>query len=196
MATRSRPRLLSAKWKQRSAPKRDSWPIAALRRFSDVLIEVAAGRKKSPRHEVRWLNLFGFCLRPGFGVPGDDARVNSSADRRVERARLRGRSAMSDRNAGAVAPDRRRHQCQQATGALSQAYQWRREEEEGPPEPATSSTRRGAWLRALSTCPPASVLRLAMSCWRRSEKNPKMQFGCGRSAGWAPAFRSTGRCTL
>ena len=56
--------------------KRDSWPIAALRRFSDVLAEVAAGRKKSPRHELRWLNLSGFCLRPGFGAPGDDARVN------------------------------------------------------------------------------------------------------------------------
>ena len=56
--------------------KRDSWPISAIRRFSDVLIEVAAGRKKSPRHEIRWLNLSGFCLRPGFGVPGDDARVN------------------------------------------------------------------------------------------------------------------------
>jgi molecular chaperone DnaK (HSP70) len=56
--------------------KRDSWPISAIRRFGDVLIEVAAGRKKSPRHEVRWLNLSGFCLRPGFGVPGDDARVN------------------------------------------------------------------------------------------------------------------------
>ena len=55
--------------------KRDSWPISAIRRFSDVLIEVAAGRKKSPRYEVRWLNLSGFCLRPGFGVPGDDARV-------------------------------------------------------------------------------------------------------------------------
>ena len=55
--------------------KRDSWPISAIRRFSDVLIEVAAGRKKSSRYEVRWLNLSGFCLRPGFGVPGDDARV-------------------------------------------------------------------------------------------------------------------------
>jgi len=56
--------------------KKDSWPVSAIRRFSDVLIEVAAGRKKSPRHEVRWLNLSGFCLRPGFGAPGDDARVN------------------------------------------------------------------------------------------------------------------------
>jgi hypothetical protein len=52
-----------------------AWPISAIRRFSDVLIEVAAGRKESPRYEVRWLNLSGFCLRPGFGVPGDDARV-------------------------------------------------------------------------------------------------------------------------
>ena len=56
--------------------KRDSWPLSAIRRFSDVLIEVAAGRKKSPRHEIRWLNLSGFCLRPGFGAPGDDALVN------------------------------------------------------------------------------------------------------------------------
>ena len=39
-------------------------------------LRLPPGRKKSPRHEVRWLNLSGFCLRPGFGVPGDDARVN------------------------------------------------------------------------------------------------------------------------
>ena len=56
--------------------KRDSWPISAIRRFNDVLIEFSAGSKKSPRHEMRWLNLSGFCLRPGFGVPGDDGRVN------------------------------------------------------------------------------------------------------------------------
>jgi DNA-K related protein/Hsp70 protein len=56
--------------------KKDSWPSSAIRRFGDVLIEVAAGRKESPRHEVRWLNLAGFCLRPGFGMPGDAARVN------------------------------------------------------------------------------------------------------------------------
>jgi hypothetical protein len=56
--------------------KRDSWPISAIRRLGDVLLEVAAGRRKSPRHEVRWLSLSGFCLRPGFGAPGDDARVN------------------------------------------------------------------------------------------------------------------------
>jgi hypothetical protein len=56
--------------------KRDSWSISAIRRLGDALLEVAAGRKKSPRHEVRWLSLCGFCLRPGFGAPGDDVRVN------------------------------------------------------------------------------------------------------------------------
>jgi molecular chaperone DnaK (HSP70) len=55
--------------------KRDSWPLSAIRRFSDALIEVAAGRKKSARHEMRWLNVSGFCLRPGFGAAGDDTRV-------------------------------------------------------------------------------------------------------------------------
>jgi molecular chaperone DnaK (HSP70) len=56
--------------------KRDSWPLSAIRPLGDVLIEGAAGRTESARHEMRWLNLSGFCLRPGFGAPGDDARVN------------------------------------------------------------------------------------------------------------------------
>jgi hypothetical protein len=56
--------------------KRDSWPISAIRRLGDALLEVAAGRRKSPRHEVRWLSLSGFCSRPGFGAPGDDVRMN------------------------------------------------------------------------------------------------------------------------
>jgi hypothetical protein len=56
--------------------KRDVWPVAAIRPFTDALIEGAAARAQSPRHEVRWLNLAGFCLRPGFGVAGDHTRVD------------------------------------------------------------------------------------------------------------------------
>ena len=55
--------------------KRESWPIVTARVFCDVLLEVADGRKLSPRHEVRWLNLFGYCLRPGFGDPQDSSRI-------------------------------------------------------------------------------------------------------------------------
>jgi hypothetical protein len=38
-------------------------------------MEFAAGRNNSPEHEMRWLTLSGFCLRPGFGASGDHARV-------------------------------------------------------------------------------------------------------------------------
>ncbi|MBV8672978.1 MAG: hypothetical protein JOZ33_06055 [Acidobacteriaceae bacterium] len=55
--------------------KRDSWPIPVIRRVCDGLISVASGRTGSPSHEARWLNLYGWCLRPGFGVPGDHARI-------------------------------------------------------------------------------------------------------------------------
>ncbi len=55
--------------------KRDSWPLSVIRRFADALIEAAAGCRQSPRHEMRWLNLIGFCMRPGLGAQGDDARV-------------------------------------------------------------------------------------------------------------------------
>ena len=37
--------------------------------------EHAEGRRRGARFEARWLNLLGFCLRPGFGAPLDDWRV-------------------------------------------------------------------------------------------------------------------------
>ena len=55
---------------------RQSWPIATIRRLADVLIEVAAGRRKSPAFEARWLNLAGFCARPGFGSSSDPWRIS------------------------------------------------------------------------------------------------------------------------
>jgi len=57
---------------------KDAWPMSAIRNLCDVLAEVADGRAKSRRHEARWLNLFGFCLRPGFGALLDDWRINQA----------------------------------------------------------------------------------------------------------------------
>lgn len=52
-----------------------SWPLAVLRSLADVMVAHAAGRKKDAAHEARWLNLAGFCARPGFGAPTDPWRV-------------------------------------------------------------------------------------------------------------------------
>ncbi|MGH9752177.1 MAG: molecular chaperone DnaK, partial [Blastocatellia bacterium] len=57
---------------------KDAWPMIAIRGLCDTLAQVADGRKKGPKHEARWLNLFGFCLRPGFGAPADDWRISQA----------------------------------------------------------------------------------------------------------------------
>jgi molecular chaperone DnaK (HSP70) len=54
---------------------RNSWPVDISRKLADLFIELAPERARSAPYEVRWLNLGGFCLRPGFGYPGDDFRI-------------------------------------------------------------------------------------------------------------------------
>jgi molecular chaperone DnaK (HSP70) len=54
---------------------RHAWPLEVIRRLADVLLSVADGRRASAKHEARWLNLTGFCLRPGFGAPADPWRI-------------------------------------------------------------------------------------------------------------------------
>src|SRR5262249_32887767 len=54
---------------------KNSWPLGTIRKLADVFLDLAEGRKHSAAWEARWLNLCGFCLRPGFGYPGDDWRL-------------------------------------------------------------------------------------------------------------------------
>jgi molecular chaperone DnaK (HSP70) len=53
-----------------------AWPLLVLRRLADVLLEIADSRRVSARHEARWLNLVGFCMRPGFGTSVDPWRIS------------------------------------------------------------------------------------------------------------------------
>jgi DNA-K related protein/Hsp70 protein len=72
------PAQLPAKLEQALGLGRNSWPVSAIRRLADAMIEAAEGRKRSAAHELRWLNLCGFCVRPGFGFPGDDYRIEQT----------------------------------------------------------------------------------------------------------------------
>jgi len=72
------PEELPGKLEQTLALGRNSWPSSAIRRFSDRMLELAEGRRKSAALELRWLNLCGFCLRPGFGFPGDEFRIEQA----------------------------------------------------------------------------------------------------------------------
>jgi len=54
---------------------RERWETPLLRHLFDALMERAKGRRRSAEHERAWLNLAGWCLRPGFGDPLDDWRM-------------------------------------------------------------------------------------------------------------------------
>jgi molecular chaperone DnaK (HSP70) len=54
---------------------RERWETPLLRRLFDALMERARGRRRSGEHERVWLNLAGWCLRPGFGHPLDEWRI-------------------------------------------------------------------------------------------------------------------------
>jgi molecular chaperone DnaK (HSP70) len=56
---------------------RDRWPPSALRALWEPLRETAESRFQSPQHESRWLNLAGYCLRPGIGFPLDENRIKA-----------------------------------------------------------------------------------------------------------------------
>ena len=54
---------------------KDKWPLGFIRQVADELILLNSSRKRSIEHESRWLNLIGFCLRPGFGDALDEHRI-------------------------------------------------------------------------------------------------------------------------
>ena len=54
---------------------RDTWSLALLRTLFDALWTRARRRRRSAEHERVWLNLAGYCLRPGMGTPLDVWRI-------------------------------------------------------------------------------------------------------------------------
>lgn len=56
--------------------KREAWSLGFLRDVWEALDRVKHRRRSSAAYEGPWLNACGFALRPGFGFPLDDWRVN------------------------------------------------------------------------------------------------------------------------
>lgn len=55
--------------------RKANWPLSFLRRLADRLLAIEVSRTLSQDHEARWLNLTGFCMRPGFGDAFDTERA-------------------------------------------------------------------------------------------------------------------------
>ena len=72
------PKLGVAHLTERLGIARRDWSPTLLREMWRFLMDHQAYRKISAEHESRWLNMVGWCLRPGFGLAADDWRVNST----------------------------------------------------------------------------------------------------------------------
>lgn len=54
---------------------KEEWTTPLLREMFSVLWEHRKRRRRSAQHERVWFNLVGYCLRPGYGYPLDDWRM-------------------------------------------------------------------------------------------------------------------------
>jgi hypothetical protein len=66
---------LRADLEKLTGAERTEWMTPLLRAMFATLLEGAKYQRRSENHERVWLSLTGFCLRPGFGYPLDDWRV-------------------------------------------------------------------------------------------------------------------------
>jgi hypothetical protein len=54
---------------------RHQWPLSFIRALADTLLKIPTVRRHSPLHEARWLNLLGYCMRPGLADGADPLRM-------------------------------------------------------------------------------------------------------------------------
>jgi molecular chaperone DnaK (HSP70) len=74
-ATAGDPVKLTAALEEALGAAKDAWPLPAIRKLWDAVLEGEPDRRRSEAHEARWLNLAGFLLRPGFGHELDPWRI-------------------------------------------------------------------------------------------------------------------------
>lgn len=60
---------------EKALGERPSWTMETCRQLADRLLANPGARRRSPSHERAFWLLLGFCLRPGYGDPGDAARI-------------------------------------------------------------------------------------------------------------------------
>ncbi len=70
---------------ERLLGEREGWSADTSRALCDALLAGQRGRRRSADHERVYFQLVGFCLRPGLGAPGDEARVARLVPALVER---------------------------------------------------------------------------------------------------------------
>ncbi|HPZ07425.1 MAG TPA: Hsp70 family protein [Candidatus Eremiobacteraeota bacterium] len=72
-----RPKNLFSHIEKMIGKNREVWDTGFIRELWETLEEIKDKRRSSPEYEASWLNAAGFTLRPGFGCPLDEWRIQN-----------------------------------------------------------------------------------------------------------------------
>ena len=173
---------------RRCSASASGWDTALLRELFGALLAGAKRRRRSADHERLWLNLAGYCLRPGFGYPLDAWRVEQLWALYARGPAVRARRRRSGRSGGSC-------------GAASRAGSTRRSQSAAARRPrllpraarrAAQAAAQGAqgarasrtwcgWPAASSAWLPRARSKLASGCWRAAKQERTLP----ASACWA-----------
>jgi hypothetical protein len=171
---------------------KSAWPLGALRSLADALLDVADGRRRSAPVEARWLNLCGFCLRPGFGAAKDPWRVGEA--RKIYAAGLSFPGSIQNRVewlvlwqrvSGGFSAGQQREMAQRVMGELGLGLQ--------KPKKVNPQIEREGWrlLASLERLDPAVRVKIGDEVLRRLRRDPgntSLAWSMGRIGARAPAY--------
>jgi hypothetical protein len=169
-----------------------AWPLLVIRRFADRLLAVADGRRRSPALEARWLNLFGFCVRPGFGAAKDAWRIGEA--RTIYAAGLAFPNAIQNRAewlvlwqraGGGFSAGQQRELAQRVMGELGILG---RRGLRLPPQLERESWRLLGSLERLDPRVRVTIGDELMQRLRRDPRNPSLLWAIGRLGARVPMY--------
>ncbi|MCU0255310.1 MAG: hsp70 family protein [Vicinamibacterales bacterium] len=167
-----------------------AWPLSAVRPLADLLIELVEGRARSAAHEARWLNLFGYCLRPGFGAVLDDWRMTQA-----RRLYLAGLAFPADvqcqsewlvlwqRLAGGLTPGQQQEMFDRHVAVLGMGG---RKARRLPPQVERETVRLLASLEHVPAARRAALGDDLLARWRKDRRNATLLWAIGRVGARVP----------
>jgi molecular chaperone DnaK (HSP70) len=176
--------------------KRDEWEMPVLRALFDALMQRARRRRRSPEHERLWLNLAGFCLRPGLGDALDEWRIEQLCEILPQGIQYANESqnwsewwTLWRRAAGGLPPDIQENS---SPNSLPGCAASRRKPAAAcqQPLPAATTTCCG-WSPHSNGCRSSARSRSATGCSSGCARRRRSRLAGGRLAASARASRST-----
>jgi len=175
---------------------RDTWSLPLLRALFDALWARARRRRRSAEHERVWLNLAGYCLRPGLGAPLDAWRIEQLWPLFAEGIQYTGESrnwsewwTLWRRAAGGLSEAQQLQILEVLAGHLEDTDAAKRAK-----DPVQGSyddmVRLAAMLEQLPVAHRSDTGRWVLQRLQRPEENPQTWWALGRLGARVPLYGS------